>query len=110
MRRFPSAANVRGLIGRMDMRRSSDGSQRRQVSLSPSRSDRHARGRAPQRGRHDPGGLLLPKPGTVVLTEQADANVPCVCYVVESGRFDNLGRGSCPEGLPEIKIDRNVGG
>jgi hypothetical protein len=57
-----------------------------------------------------PADSFCLKPGAVVLPEQADANVPCVCYVVESGRFHNLGRGSCPEGLPEIKIDRNVGG
>ncbi len=57
-----------------------------------------------------PADSFCLKPGTVVLTEEADANTPCVCYVVESGRFNNLGRGSCPEGLPEIKIDRNVGG
>ena len=58
-----------------------------------------------------PADASCTKPGTVVLTETAFANAPCVCYGIEAGKFHNLGRGTCPEGLPEIKIDRrNVGG
>jgi hypothetical protein len=58
-----------------------------------------------------PADASCTKPGTVVLTETAFANTPCVCYGIEAGKFHNLGRGTCPEGLPEIKIDRrNVGG
>jgi hypothetical protein len=52
------------------------------------------------------------RPGAVVLTGQAFDTVPCVCYVtLAEERVHNLGRGSCPLGLPEIKIERrNVGG
>ena len=58
-----------------------------------------------------PADASCTKPGAVILTETALANTPCVCYVILPGKFHNLGRGSCPEGLPEIKIDRrNVGG
>ncbi len=58
-----------------------------------------------------PADAFCLKPGTVVLTEQAHANSPCVCYIDEFGKFHNLGRGTCPEGLPAIKINRrNVGG
>ena len=58
-----------------------------------------------------PADAFCLRPGAVVLTDTAFDNVPCVCYVDEFGKFHNLGRGTCPEGLPEIKIDRrNVGG
>jgi hypothetical protein len=52
------------------------------------------------------------EPGAVVLPAGADARVPCVCYITPAGdRFHNLGRGDCPAGIPEIKINRrNVGG
>ena len=70
----------------------------------------------PAEARRNLGGTIPAdssclKPGAVVLTDQAFANVPCVCYVTDPGRFHNLGRGTCPQGLPEVKIERrNVGG
>ena len=58
-----------------------------------------------------PADSFCLRPGAVVLSDTAFTNVPCVCYIDEAGKFHNLGRGTCPEGLPEIKIDRrNVGG
>jgi hypothetical protein len=61
-------------------------------------------------GTHPADSFCL-RPGTVVLTNTAFDNVPCVCYVADGRRFNNLGRGVCPDGLPEIKIERrNVGG
>jgi hypothetical protein len=58
-----------------------------------------------------PAGSSCLEPGAVVLPAQADTRVPCVCYVNDAGRFHFLGRGECPPGLPQIKIDRrNVGG
>jgi hypothetical protein len=59
-----------------------------------------------------PADATCVKPGTVILTDKAETNAPCVCYVPPTGgRFHNLGRGDCPAGIPEIKINRrNVGG
>jgi hypothetical protein len=71
----------------------------------------------PAEARRNVGGTVpadaaCVKPGVINLAETPFANTPCVCYVtLEGGRFHNLGRGDCPAGLPEIKIDRrNVGG
>ncbi len=62
-------------------------------------------------GGNIPAGASCVQPGVVVLGEGGLENAPCVCYVTEFGRFHALGRGDCPSGLPEIKIDRrNVGG
>ena len=58
-----------------------------------------------------PADATCVKPGTVILSDKAETNAPCICYVNPSGRFHNLGRGDCPAGIPEIKINRrNVGG
>ena len=58
-----------------------------------------------------PADASCVKPGIVNLADTPFSTTPCVCYVNDAGRFHNLGRGDCPAGLPEVKIDRrNVGG
>jgi hypothetical protein len=61
-------------------------------------------------GGTDPVGSCI-KPGVINLGDQARSSTPCICYSNGVERFHFSGRGDCPSGIPEIKIDRrNVGG